>query len=229
VNLLAALRKAMAAERREENPIWLTIFADMSTNLTLFFLLLFSMSRLDVCEQVRVTAGLENEFQSEDQKMERRMEEALARQREGTAIEELERRVLQDDLVGEASCVVQPETVRLTLNLPVLFASGSAEINPAVREILESLAASIAKFPNDVIVEGHTDDVPIKSARYPSNWELSIARAVSVIDAFTQLGLDPAHFVSAGYGEFRPVASNETPEGRARNRRIEILIRRMGC
>ncbi len=223
------LKLLRLGERRESNPIWLTIFADMSTNLTLFFLLLFALSRLDHCEQTRVVLGLEESFQSEATRIERKADKVLQKVQEDSAIEELQSRVLQDDLRGQAACTVTPERVRLTLNLPVLFESGSAEINPRIREILESLAGPLAKFPGDIIVEGHTDNVPIRSSRYPSNWELSQARAVSVIDFFTALGIAERHFVAAGYGEYRPVASNETREGRARNRRIEILIRRLGC
>ncbi len=84
----------------------------------------------------------------------------------------------------------------------------------------------IQEFPNDIIIEGHTDNVPITGGKYQSNWELSVARAVSVIDFFTDRGIEPKKLVAGGYGEFHPAYPNDTPEHRARNRRIEITILR---
>ena len=89
---------------------------------------------------------------------------------------------------------------------------------------LTEVAKAIRPLPNSVIVEGHTDNVPISAGIYQSNWELSVARAYSVIDFLTNMGVKPERFIAAGYGEFKPVTDNGTEEGRMQNRRIEINV-----
>jgi chemotaxis protein MotB len=111
----------------------------------------------------------------------------------------------------------------------ILFDSGEAELKPAGAAVLRKVAAVLAQHPNlKIHVIGHTDNVPIKAAarnRFPSNWELSTARATAAVRFLTEnAGVDPRRLGAVGYGEFRPVADNATPEGRARNRRIAITI-----
>ena len=111
----------------------------------------------------------------------------------------------------------------------VLFDSGEADLQPAGAAVLRKVAAILASHPNlKIHVIGHTDNVPIRAAarnRFPSNWELSTARATAAVRFLTEIaGVDPRRLGAVGYGEFRPVADNTTPEGRARNRRIAITI-----
>ena len=111
----------------------------------------------------------------------------------------------------------------------VLFDSGEAELKPAGATVLRKVAAVLAQHPElKIHVIGHTDNVPIKAAarnRFPSNWELSTTRATAAVRFLTEnAGVDPRRLGAVGYGEFRPVADNATPEGRARNRRIAITI-----
>jgi len=120
---------------------------------------------------------------------------------------------------------------KLTVNIldRVMFDSGEAELKPAGAAVLRKVAAVLAQHPNiKVHVIGHTDNVPIRAAarnRFPSNWELSTARATAAVRFLTEIaGVDPRRLGAVGYGEFRPVADNTTPEGRARNRRIAITI-----
>ena len=120
---------------------------------------------------------------------------------------------------------------KLTVNIldRVLFDSGEAELKPAGAAVLRKVAAVLAQHPNlKIHVIGHTDNVPIRAAarnRFPSNWELSTARATAAVRFLTEnAGVDPRRLGAVGYGEFRPVADNATPEGRARNRRIAITI-----
>jgi chemotaxis protein MotB len=120
---------------------------------------------------------------------------------------------------------------KLTVNIldRVMFDSGEAELKPAGAAVLRKVAAVLAQHPNiKVHVIGHTDNVPIKAAarnRFPSNWELSTTRATAAVRFLTEFaGVDPRRLGAVGYGEFRPVADNATPEGRARNRRIAIVI-----
>jgi chemotaxis protein MotB len=120
---------------------------------------------------------------------------------------------------------------KLTVNIldRVMFDSGEAELQPAGAAVLRKVAEVLAQHPNlKVHVIGHTDNVPIRAAarhRFPSNWELSTARATAAVRFLTEIaGVDPRRLGAVGYGEFRPVADNATPEGRARNRRIAITI-----
>jgi chemotaxis protein MotB len=111
----------------------------------------------------------------------------------------------------------------------VLFDSGEADLKPAGAAVLRKVATILAAHPNlKIHVIGHTDNVPIRAAarnRFPSNWELSTARATAAVRFMTEnAGVDPRRLGAVGYGEFRPVADNATPEGRARNRRIAITI-----
>jgi chemotaxis protein MotB len=107
----------------------------------------------------------------------------------------------------------------------ILFDSGSVEIKPRGREVLAKVAAQLAKVTDRrVRVEGHTDDRPIATPRFPSNWELSVGRAATVARFLAEHGVAPQRLEASGFGEFAPIASNDTPESRARNRRIEIVL-----
>ncbi len=107
----------------------------------------------------------------------------------------------------------------------ILFASGSAELKPEGKAVLKKLATQILKLPDQrVRVEGHTDNVPISTARFPSNWELSASRAAQVVRAFEEAGLDSTRLEAIGFGPNRPIEDNATAEGRSRNRRIEIVL-----
>jgi chemotaxis protein MotB len=119
---------------------------------------------------------------------------------------------------------------KLTVNMveSVLFDSGKAEVKPNGLLVLRKVVDILGNVKDKAIrVEGHTDNVPIVGAlarRYPSNWELSAARAINVTRYLQQQGIDPALLAAVGYGEYKPVAPNDTEEGRAKNRRIEIVL-----
>jgi chemotaxis protein MotB len=115
---------------------------------------------------------------------------------------------------------------RMVINLPqdILFDSGSAKLSPQGTETLQEVARVLAEINREFQVEGHTDNVPIHSQRFPSNWELSSARALSVVHLLVGNGVNPDKLSGAGYGEHQPNASNEDKEGRKLNRRIEIVM-----
>jgi chemotaxis protein MotB len=107
----------------------------------------------------------------------------------------------------------------------VLFGPGSADLQADGTLALDALAGALVALPNQISIEGHTDDVPISNARFPSNWELSTSRAGVVLRYLVDRhGLDPSHVVAGGYADQRPLESNETAEGRARNRRVDIAV-----
>lgn len=114
--------------------------------------------------------------------------------------------------------------VEVEIRTDILFPSGVATLSPAAVDVLQQLAETLKPFPNPIRVEGHTDNRPISTAAFPSNWELSSARAASVVHLFTQAGLNPARLAVIGLGEYRPAQPNDTPEGRNANRRVLLVI-----
>lgn len=114
--------------------------------------------------------------------------------------------------------------VEVAINTSILFSSGSAELEPEADGPLKKLAAMLAGLPNYIDVEGYTDNIPINNDVYRSNWELSAARAARVVEMFIKTGVNPQHLAVIGYGQYRPIADNNTVEGRRQNRRVAIVI-----
>lgn len=131
---------------------------------------------------------------------------------------------------GEASLsqlkfIIDKRGLVLRFSERFFFDSGDASLRPEVIPTLNVLAQSLEKIPHHIRIEGHTDSVPISTLRFPSNWELSTARATSIVRYFlTHFKFAPNQLSAAGYGEFRPIASNQTTEGRTQNRRVDIVI-----
>jgi len=118
--------------------------------------------------------------------------------------------------------------LRLDLQEDVLFASGSADVNARGQGVLGKVADRVKSVPHRIEVGGHTDDVPIHNARFSSNWELASARATGVVRILAKRGIDPSRLSAVSFAEFAPVAGNDSPQGRARNRRIEITLKPVG-
>jgi chemotaxis protein MotB len=114
--------------------------------------------------------------------------------------------------------------LEIEINTDILFPSGAGDFSSAAEPVLDKLAEVLKPFPNPIRVEGHTDNRPIKTAAFPSNWELSAARAASVVHQFTKAGIDPLRLEIVGFGEFRPLQPNTTLEGRNANRRVSVLV-----
>jgi chemotaxis protein MotB len=114
--------------------------------------------------------------------------------------------------------------LEIEINADILFPSGAGDFAPTAEPVLDKLAEVLKPFPNPIRVEGHTDNRPIRTAAFPSNWELSAARAASVVHQFTRQGIDPLRLEIVGFGEFHPREPNATSEGRNANRRVVILV-----
>jgi chemotaxis protein MotB len=130
------------------------------------------------------------------------------------------------DLVsaGNVSLVARKDGVVLEISDTSLFASGTAQPAPQAQEIIAKIAAAIGGGSNAVIVEGHTDNVPIRTAQYPSNWELSSARAASVVRALQERGISADRLTASGLAHTRPRSSNDTEQGRRDNRRVSFIV-----
>lgn len=237
----------------EEDAKWLTTFNDLMTLLMVFFVLLFSMSSLDVKKlknfQLSLQSGLGilekghsmevgmnetlpvvEESINENEEQEKK-EEISAETWEVIPIPDggREERIKNslEDLGSEADIGVTytEEGLVITLENTVLFESAVADINPKAFPVLDKIAAIIKDTSKAIRVEGHTDDDPINTQMFPSNWELSTARAVNVVKYFVESGkIEPQRLSAIGYGEAKPLFPNDTPEHKAGNRRVEIIL-----
>lgn len=199
--------------------LWMVPYADLMSTLVLLFMSLFAYSYANrTPEYERTLAQLEENVSGKKQA-------AAAQERvKETELAVQMKRELDGLALKDFGVQVTERYVRLTLPAPVLFGEGSVKLNPQAARVLAPLAALLGRSSNPVLVEGHTDDVPIAGGRFRSNWELAAGRSFSVIEFFIAQGLPAGRFQARGYGEHRPAADNGTPEGRARNRRIEISL-----
>ena len=212
---------------------WVMTYGDMMSLLLTFFVLIVSFSSMqeakfkDAALSLRRAFGVMNNPQSviefNDPLMPRHeMEEAKDFLFE---LKLAEAALIEADAGKSVEVEYTSDGVRFRVDAPVLFQAGATEINPESHRILDILAGFLGKVPGDIQVEGHSDATPISTARFPSNWELSAARAGSVARYFQGDGLTPERIAATGYGEFHPLAANDTAEGRAKNRRVEIFLR----
>lgn len=134
---------------------------------------------------------------------------------------------IKEDINTETSIKVlrTNKGIVIRLNDTMLFDPGSDIIKAEAIATLEKIADSVAKFQNPIVIEGHTDSMPIMTSRFPSNWELSTARATNIIKyLIQQKKLPPSRLSAVGYGEYMPIEDNNTPQGRAKNRRVDIIV-----
>lgn len=138
---------------------------------------------------------------------------------------EIDTRLHEDGMDQSVSTMIDMRGLVIRMNNAILFDSGSANIKKQSEDTLIEVAGLLNTVDNFIRIEGHTDNVPISRSTYPSNWELSTARAVNVVKLFiNKCNYPPNKLIAVGYGEFKPVADNSTAEGRSMNRRIDIII-----
>lgn len=235
-------------------PKWMVTFSDMITLILVFFILLFSMSQIDQEKFDAVSESFQNRMildflpsavpmnnpststgQEQNEKGEddflpppEDLDEANGEKKEDALSElmdDVENFLDDNDLHSIITANRTERGVVLVLQERVLFDSGDAEIVATGESFLNEIGTLLRKIPNHVKVEGHTDSRPISNYRYPSNWELSGARAGSVIRYLIQEHkLDESRFSVAGYGDTKPVAPNDSVVNWSKNRRVEIVI-----
>jgi chemotaxis protein MotB len=191
-----------------------------------------SRQRELVAQLARAKEVLQAESQAASAEAERQRALAEQLQQEKSSLEARSKEY--ETLASSLGKEIQAGRIKLTelrgkltvrMGEKVLFPSGSATISADGKATLRKIAEAFASIHDRIIrVEGHTDNVPIHTARFPSNWELSAARAIAVVRYLQERGIDPALLGAAGYGEYQPIASNDTADGRAENRRIEISL-----
>ncbi|WP_017756144.1 flagellar motor protein MotS [Calidifontibacillus oryziterrae] len=242
-------------EKRSGSAAWMTTFSDMTMLILVFFILLFSMSQIDLVKFEAIAESfkkstlnfdgypsvIKNPKPSENPKISKSNQENEEEQEEnqdnnnqqgGSESDSLQQlmaevnKFLEENGLTEVISANREERgVVLVLQEKVLFASGNAELLPAAYPFLDKVGTLLNSVPNPIKVEGHTDNRPISTYRFPSNWELSTARAASVVRYLeANHNLEKTRFYVVGYGETRPIVDNTGPENWAKNRRVEIVI-----
>ena len=206
--------------------LWAVTYGDLMSYLMIFFLVLFSFSiaKTDKSKSRKYEESLVNIQKAFGGKSDgKRVERAKVQEQEEGVAEIIKQSMADNQMSGLVQIDSNERRVKLVLTEAVLFDSGKADLKERAKEVLRPITEELKKLPNDVLVEGHTDNVPIYGKRkFETNWELSMARAYSVIKFMEEVGLQPKRLAGIGYGENRPVVENNTGEGRAKNRRIEI-------
>jgi len=142
--------------------------------------------------------------------------------------EEVDKFIEQNSLSTHLSSTLTDEGLMITIGEVALFPSGSAELLPAAKTIVSEIAVLLQPAPQKITIVGHTDNVPINTTEFPSNWDLSSKRALNFMKLLLRNPqLNPEKFNATGYGEFHPIATNDTAQGRQHNRRVEVLIKRI--
>ena len=208
----------LAPSTMEENPLWLVVLCDMMTNLMLFFLVLF----VTELQGAKAKAAFARAFSVEEAVTPAPPAEAPEVPADPGAL--VRAALAQAGLAADAEVIATERGVRVRLSESVLFPFGRAELNRRAEAPLAVIARALKDAPHEVVVEGYTDDRPVRGGAYRTNWELSVARAHAVLVGLASEGLPPQRLTVAGYGEFSPAAPNDDEAGRARNRRVELLI-----
>jgi len=231
---------------------WLISYADFITLLFSLFVVLYAFARADEKKQTQVTAAIDTAFKSlgifgqtiprpgkapHTQGAEQPVipmnivmgEEVLAPARVRQDLDRMRRDLTQrlSNQVAQHTVSIQMGRDGLVISLREagFFNSASAAPRPEALPALRQIAASLSRSPYDLRIEGHTDNIPIHTAEFESNWELSSARATRIARLFLDLkALLPDRLSAAGYAEFHPVATNDTAEGRAENRRVDLVV-----
>lgn len=210
----------IAPESMDENPLWLIVLCDMMTNLMLFFLAMFAVT----LQGDKARQEFARTFRGEEAVL---VAPPVATPEPAVDVETSLRLALEGANLSQDVALQKTERgVRVRLKEAMLFPVAEAVLEERAGVPLAVIAEALKDVPHEVVVEGHTDDRPVLGGTYRSNWELSVARSHAVLARLAAAGLAPARLVAAGYGEFQPAATNATPEGRAANRRVELLINR---
>jgi chemotaxis protein MotB len=228
----------MARKKSEDTPApgaprYLTTYGDMMTQIVVFFVLLLSFSSMKQEQFNRAMGSMQGAFgvlpydpaliipnvvpiPELTNLQESEIEQSIVK---------LEDILSEQQLKESVRLQVGDKGISIVIDDVVMFAPGNAELKPKAYPILTRVAALARGWPNTIRVEGHTDSDPIKTAQFPSNWELSSARAMSVLHFFQDdAGFEPRNLTAIGKGEYHPIIPNDTPENKAKNRRIEIYI-----
>ncbi|MCX7941192.1 MAG: OmpA family protein [Endomicrobia bacterium] len=193
------IKKSEVGELGRPAPTWMVSYSDLVTQLLTFFIMLFALSAAATEDQLK--------------KIKKKIDDYVAQN-------QLERFV--------STKITQKEGLVVSFSEKYMFDSGKADIYLEAKQVIRDIAALLTDEPNRISIEGHTDNTPINTPEFPSNWELSTKRATNVLKyLLEELKFDPKRLTAAGFGEWHPVAPNDTPENKAKNRRVDLIVRRL--
>jgi len=224
-------------ERRknsQSSSSWMVTFTDLITLVLVFFILLFSMSQIDLQKFKAAVDSIQKEgggLQPDQTSIEKKKTPPSEAKKQADQQDQLLKKVntyIKDNhLKAQMTAKRYERGVVLVLQEAVLFDTGEAKVLKNAETLLHQIAVLLQTIPNDIQVEGHTDSRNISTYRYPSNWELSAARASGVIQYFTSKEKLPSkRFIAVGYADTKPVKDNKTNEHMKENRRVEIVIKK---
>jgi chemotaxis protein MotB len=216
-------------------PFWMVTYGDMVTLLLTFFILLLSFSIIDEVKFEQAAHSLKGALSvldSYDHSLESFGEgesqsevDMLRRSEIYESVAELEKKAQEMGFEDDLSIEVNNNGLLIRMGDRILFDLGKAQLKSKAFSVLDIVGKTIKSQAKEVIVGGHTDNVPINTSQFPSNWELSSARALSVVRYLIDITSVPPEVLAAtGYSEFSPIETNSSPEGRQKNRRVEFLI-----
>lgn len=234
-------RRAKEPEKAPNHERWLITYADLITLLMVFFIIMYTISNVNAKKFAQLSSSLSGALAGESSGY--FIGEApgpaivpgqAAGGGAGKELEEMEKaqKEIEEYIQGkglDGRVVVTYEERGLVVSLKetMFFPIGSAEINPKAKETLQVIGQALIKMPNNIRIEGHTCNLPIKTANFPSNWELSTQRATNVVRyLIDQVGFDPKRLSATGYGEYRPLSPNTSEANRTMNRRVDIVVLR---
>jgi len=232
-----SMRK-VKAEKAPNHERWLITYADLITLLLVFFIVLYAGSQEDSQKFAILAQGLRAAFNNPSTSGKGGQSAVFVgsgstnqgglsqQQADFQALVAMLQQLAAQRGLGDVIHVRQePHQIDIDLTSDLLFSSGSATLRPEAYPALDTVADALRNKPNQIRVEGHTDNIPINTAQFPSNWELSAARAIAVLRYLVEHdGLPADRLYAAAYADTHPIADNATPEGRAQNRRAELVI-----
>lgn len=230
------------AKREIKTDGWLATYADTVTLLLTFFVLLYSLSTLDSQKFQQIAAAMQSAFSGKADKsiLEFNMSsgdvpvvgkpqitvEDVQQDENLEILEDVLTYIKENNLEEDVQIYSDSQGLNIQMKDSILFDTGKSELRTESKKVLDEIGELISKVDNNIIIEGHTDNVPISTPTMRNNWHLSSARALSVLDYFlgTKKNLNPQRFSAQGCGEYKPIAPNDTDENRAKNRRVNIIL-----
>jgi chemotaxis protein MotB len=213
---------------------WLVSYADFTTLLLAFFMALYAVSDVNPGKLATAASSLREAFDTppiheragvlSGSHVVRGLRSSDPANPMARVREQIERELAGAITAGQLEIGADDRGLVLSLPESATFPVASADVTATAQAVIDRVAVTLAPLDVGVRIEGHTDDTPIRTARYSSNWELSTARASAVVARFIDQRVDPRRLSAAGYGEFHPRTSNATATGRASNRRVDVVV-----
>jgi len=208
----------------EESDSFYVSWSDLVTLLLVFFVYLFSISEIDITKFLEAKESLNNsiDIKTDMDKLELIM---IEKQKIKQMMVSMQEYIEKEKLENVINVSYTDDKLEINMGNQLLFELGSAELRDQAQSVLSKVAQMFNQTQSQIIVEGHTDDLPIHTEQFPSNWELSSARASSVVRSLSSQHVDQGRFLVLGYNMYEPLVPNDSVENRAKNRRVKITLK----